>query len=175
MLCDEDCRAAGFGKTERPVGWEGNGETSCKANEALQWGNLAATDTHLLPVLNHSFTLDFVVLHPSLEVIQDCQKLISQWLTILGLELKPSKTRITHTLDPVKDQKPGFDFLGFHIRSYPVGQTHSGKNNGKLTGFQTFIKPSKANIKAQYRKIAEQIESLKAAPQSMLYLHNFGR
>jgi RNA-directed DNA polymerase len=111
---------------------------------------------------------DFVVLHPSLEVIQDCQKLISQWLTILGLELKPSKTRITHTLDPVKDQKPGFDFLGFHIRSYPVGQTHSGKNNGKLTGFQTFIKPSKANIKAQYRKIAEQIESLKAAPQSRI-------
>jgi hypothetical protein len=23
---DEDCRTAGFGKTERPVGWEGNGE-----------------------------------------------------------------------------------------------------------------------------------------------------
>jgi hypothetical protein len=26
MLWDEDCRTAGFGKTERPVGWEGNGE-----------------------------------------------------------------------------------------------------------------------------------------------------
>jgi hypothetical protein len=26
MLCDEDCRTAGLGKTERPVGWEGNGE-----------------------------------------------------------------------------------------------------------------------------------------------------
>ena len=26
MRCDEDCRTAGFGKTERPVGWEGNGE-----------------------------------------------------------------------------------------------------------------------------------------------------
>jgi hypothetical protein len=26
MLGDEDCRTAGFGKTERPVGWEGNGE-----------------------------------------------------------------------------------------------------------------------------------------------------
>jgi len=26
MLCDEDCRTAGFGKTECPVGWEGNGE-----------------------------------------------------------------------------------------------------------------------------------------------------
>ena len=26
MLGDEDCRTAGLGKTERPVGWEGNGE-----------------------------------------------------------------------------------------------------------------------------------------------------
>jgi len=26
MLCDEDCRTAGFGKTERLVAWEGNGE-----------------------------------------------------------------------------------------------------------------------------------------------------
>jgi len=25
MPCDEDCRAAVFGKTERTVGWEGNG------------------------------------------------------------------------------------------------------------------------------------------------------
>jgi len=59
MLCDESCRAAGFGKTERPVGWEGNGETSCKANEALHLGNLAATDRLLLQVPNHSFTLAF--------------------------------------------------------------------------------------------------------------------
>ena len=26
MWCEEDCRTAGLGKTERPVGWEGNGE-----------------------------------------------------------------------------------------------------------------------------------------------------
>ena len=26
MLCDEDCRTAVLGKTERTVGWEGNGE-----------------------------------------------------------------------------------------------------------------------------------------------------
>ena len=108
---------------------------------------------------------DFVVLHPNKEVIEEVKSLISQWLNHLGLELKPSKTRIVHTLNPVEEQKPGFDFLGFNIRSYPVGKTNSGKNNGKLTGFQTFIKPSKANIKAQYLRISEHIESLKAAPQ----------
>lgn len=111
---------------------------------------------------------DFVVLHHDLGVIQQCQTLISEWLTVLGLELKPSKTRIAHTLNPIEEQKPGFDFLGFNIRSYPVGKTNSGKNNGRLTGFQTFIKPNKANIKAQYHKIAEHIESLKAAPQKRI-------
>lgn len=111
---------------------------------------------------------DFVVLHPALEVVKESQALISQWLTTLGLELKPSKTKIVHTLNPVGEQKPGFDFLGFNIRSYPVGRTNSGKNNGKLTGFQTFIKPSKANVKAHYRKMAEHIESLKAAPQKRI-------
>jgi RNA-directed DNA polymerase len=108
---------------------------------------------------------DFVVLHPDLKVIEECQSLISEWLHALGLELKPSKTKIVHTLNPLGENKPGFDFLGFNIRSYPTGKTNSGKNNGKLTGFQTFIKPSKENVKAQYQKIAEHIESLKAAPQ----------
>ncbi len=109
-----------------------------------------------------------MVLHPDLEVIKEIQVLISQWLATLGLTLKPSKTKIVHTLNPVEEQKPGFDFLGFNIRSYPVGKTNSGKNNGKLTGFQTFIKPSKANIKVHYRKIAAHIDSLKAAPQQRI-------
>ncbi len=108
---------------------------------------------------------DFVVLHPDLKVIEECQFLISKWLITLGLELKPSKTQIVHTLNPLLDKKPGCDFLGFNIRSYPTGKTNSGKNNGKLTGFQTLIKPSKENVKAQYHKMAEHIESLKAAPQ----------
>jgi len=34
MLWDEDCRTAGLGRTERPVGWEGNGEP---ATRTLMW------------------------------------------------------------------------------------------------------------------------------------------
>ncbi len=70
---------------------------------------------------------DLVVLHPDLEVIKEIQVLISQWLATLGLTLKPSKTKIVHTLNPVEEQKPGFDFLGSNIRSYSVGKTNSGK------------------------------------------------
>jgi hypothetical protein len=40
MLCDEDCRTAGFGKTERPVGWEGNGElVMARIVRHCAWGN----------------------------------------------------------------------------------------------------------------------------------------
>jgi RNA-directed DNA polymerase len=46
----------------------------------------------------------------------------------MGLELKPSKTRITHTRDALAGE-PGFAFLGFNIRQYPAGKTKSGKDS----------------------------------------------
>jgi hypothetical protein len=39
-----------------------------------------------------------VILHEDLEIVQECQEVASEWLKEMGLELKPSKTRITHTL-----------------------------------------------------------------------------
>ena len=58
MQCDEDCRTAGFGKTERPVGWEGNGEPITMGLVRHCEGKPAATDRLHLPSLSHSFTLD---------------------------------------------------------------------------------------------------------------------
>ena len=55
-------------------------------------------------------------------MVQASQQLLSQWLSEMGLELKPSKTRITHTLVPHEGQV-GFDFLGYEVRQYPVGKT----------------------------------------------------
>jgi len=100
---------------------------------------------------------DFVILHERLEVIQECQKIISEWLKDIGLELKPSKTRTTHTLKTHEQEPPGFDFLGFNIRQYPVGKHQSGKNNGERLGFKTLIKPSKEKIAQHYRKVANTI------------------
>src|SRR5262249_29373723 len=37
---------------------------------------------------------DFVILHESLEFVQRAQAIVSEWLAGMGLELKPSKTRI---------------------------------------------------------------------------------
>jgi RNA-directed DNA polymerase len=59
----------------------------------------------------------------------------------MGLELKPSKTKITHTLHEYQGQV-GFDFLGWTIRQFPVGKTHTAKNpRGKPLGFKTIITP----------------------------------
>jgi RNA-directed DNA polymerase len=55
---------------------------------------------------------DFVILHEDLTVVQRCRDIISEWLKDMGLELKPSKTRLVHTLIQVDGQSPGFNFLG---------------------------------------------------------------
>ncbi|MDT9313871.1 reverse transcriptase/maturase family protein, partial [Limnospira sp. Paracas R14] len=61
---------------------------------------------------------DFVVISKDLEIIEQCQTAISKWLKPIGLEIKPEKTRICHTLNHIeyngKAEEPGFDFLGFN-------------------------------------------------------------
>lgn len=66
---------------------------------------------------------DFVIMHEDLEVVQTCQKIIAHWLSDIGLELKPSKTRLTHTLNEINGNV-GFEFLGFHVQQYKVGRVH---------------------------------------------------
>ena len=72
---------------------------------------------------------DFVIIHKDLNVIKACQGIIDEWLSEIGLEYTPGKTKITHTLNKHEGNKPGFDFLGFNIRQYPVGRHQSSKTN----------------------------------------------
>jgi len=113
---------------------------------------------------------DFVVLHPSLDVIQNCQSVAQEWLKEMSLELNLSKTRISHTLNPYEGNM-GFDFLGFHIRQYPVSKHHSGRTtHGERLGFKTIIKPSKSKIAAHIEQIRETIRADKTAPQAALII-----
>ena len=89
-------------------------------------------------------------------------------MTDIGLELKPSKTRISHTLEEVNGNK-GFDFLGFTIRQFRVSKNQSGKNtNGKKLGFKTLIKPSKEKIRLHIKKLGEVIHKHKSSKQVAL-------
>ena len=115
---------------------------------------------------------DFVVLHRDLAVIEQVKQLVNTWLADMGLELKPSKTRITHTLQP-HEGNVGFDFLGFHVQQHPVGKTHSGKlaHKGKesvLLGFKTIITPSQESLRRHNQALSEVIHINKMAPQAAL-------
>jgi RNA-directed DNA polymerase len=80
----------------------------------------------------------------------------------MGLELKPSKTRLTHTLNKYAEEEPGFNFLGFNIKQWKVGKYHSKQ------GFKTIITPSKEKQKIHYDRVASIIEDHKATPQVAL-------
>ncbi|MDP8964799.1 MAG: group II intron reverse transcriptase/maturase [Cyanobacteriota bacterium] len=106
---------------------------------------------------------DFVILHPDLGVIHKAKALIEEFLQEMGLALKPEKTRIAHSLEKLDGEEPGFDFLGFNIRQYPVGKYATGKNpHGNPLGFKTYVMPSEKAIKAHYERVSREIESLKS-------------
>jgi RNA-directed DNA polymerase len=116
---------------------------------------------------------DFVVLHGDLAVIEQAKVAAGRWLSAMGLELKPSKTRITHTLRP-HHEAVGFDFLGFTVRQFPVGRTHSGKLRSRASegprflGFKTIIKPSKEAISRHLAAVREVIVRSQTIPQEGL-------
>jgi RNA-directed DNA polymerase len=108
---------------------------------------------------------DFVILHEDLNKVLEAKEIIEQWLKEMGLELKPSKTRITHTLNE-HEGNTGFDFLGFTIRQFSLGKNHTGKCKEKKLGFKTLIKPSKEKVETHLHKIKEVLKQYKSAPQA---------
>lgn len=108
---------------------------------------------------------DFVVLHPTLAGVEKAKRLLEAWLATMGLELKPSKTRITHTLEG----EAGFDFLGFQVRQYRVGKTRTGRNtHGTPLGFKTLIKPAPESIKRHMADLNRVVRAHRAASQEEL-------
>ena len=103
---------------------------------------------------------DFVILHEDIKVVQQAKTVIQEWLNQVGLELRPEKTKIAHTLEEYEGNKPGFDFLGFTIRQWKAKSTKQG--------FKTLIKPSSKSIKTHYRKLADIFDKQKTAPAKAL-------
>jgi RNA-directed DNA polymerase len=101
-------------------------------------------------------------------MIKACKTAMEEWLKDMGLELKPSKTKLTHTLE-VYEGNAGFDFLGFHVRQYPVGKHRTGKKrNGEPRGFKPLITPSKEKVKLHVQRLGEIVKRHQASPQQAL-------
>ena len=117
-----------------------------------------------------------MILHEELATIERAPQVAAAWLRGIGLELKPSKTRITHTLVP-HGGNLGFDFLGCRVRRFRVGKTHPGKTRtGKDTfskplGFKTLIKPSPDAQQRHLAEIAELVRRHRQSPQEVLVEH----
>ena len=61
-----------------------------------------------------------MIIHEDIHnVIKICQEIIAEWLSDMGLELKPSKTKLTHTYNELEGNV-GFEFLGFHVQQHKV-------------------------------------------------------
>jgi RNA-directed DNA polymerase len=114
---------------------------------------------------------DFVILHKDLDVVQQCQQVIATGLATMGLELKPSKTHLTHTLTGYNG-KVGFDFLGFTIRQFPAGKYRTGRNSrSQPLGFKTVIRPAKQSIARHIQRVNEVIRAHRGSPQAALIAH----
>nr|ALO20966.1 hypothetical protein [Microglena monadina] len=105
---------------------------------------------------------DFVVIHPDLSIILLIKEKLPEYLTKIGLELSPSKTHISHTLEidnetitkcPGLDGKPGFNFLGFYIRQYKTKHLSAKSPSSKKLGFRTLIIPNKEKRKEHQKDL----------------------
>ncbi len=105
---------------------------------------------------------DFVYLHEYKGAVERARGRIDKFLAGMGLEVKEAKTQVVHTSE-------GFDFLGFNVRQYEVGEYRAAKNSHGLNlGFKTLIKPSKEAVKRHLRKVEEIIDKHHNAPQEAL-------
>lgn len=115
---------------------------------------------------------DFVILHRDLDELKRAKELAIEWLGTMGLSLNPHKTRIGHTLHPCSGQKPGFDFLGFNFRQYPLGKRDRRLvvvgNYQREAGHKTIITPTKDATSRHKKKLSDIIDKLKTAPQKEL-------
>ncbi|MFM6191680.1 group II intron reverse transcriptase/maturase [Planktothrix sp.] len=112
---------------------------------------------------------DFVIMDEDLDVILEAKSVIKEWLKEMGLTLKESKTRITHTFEKYEGTV-GFDFLGFNIRQYPVSDKQSGSVGGTemKRGHKTLIKPSKEAIQKHLDKIDDLLRRNRHSSQEQV-------
>jgi RNA-directed DNA polymerase len=110
---------------------------------------------------------DFVTLCTSEQTLTQVREETERWLSPIGLRLKPSKTRSTHTFHDYNGETKGFDFLGFTIRQQPVGKYQTYTYRGEA-GFKTFIQPSLKGEQRHLEKMKMEIQACAAKAQGWL-------
>ncbi len=109
---------------------------------------------------------DFVLIINNKENCWQDQKMIE---SMLGIILKPIGLNLSKEKSKLTDCLTEFDFIGFNVRQYEVGNYRSAsKTNGQKLGIKTLIKPSKDKVLKHYQKLAEIIRTHQNAPKEAL-------
>ena len=87
--------------------------------------------------------------------------ILTNVLNPVGLRLSEEKSKLT-------DCMTGFEFLGFNVRQYEVGEYRSASNGHQKLGIKTLIKPSKKSTLKHYHKLAEIIRTNQNTPKKAL-------
>jgi RNA-directed DNA polymerase len=112
------------------------------AGVRYQTGKHAGEVTGTSPTLTR-YADDLVVCCHTRQQAEQVKARLAAWLAPRGLAFNEAKTRI------VRLDKEGFQFLGFHLRRYPVGKL--------------LIKPSVPAIKRLRKRLAREFRALRGA------------
>ena len=85
----------------------------------------------------------------------------------MGLSLHEAKSSLRHTL---AGEQPGSEFLGFALRQYRVGKSHSGKGPGghERLGVKTLLTPATAKVTDPLAELGRISQRGKALAQGQL-------
>jgi RNA-directed DNA polymerase len=114
------------------------------------------------PVYLVRYADDLVLFHSDRAIVEQAKEALAVWLSDIGLELHPEKTQLVHTCLTTDGHRPGFDFLGFTVRSFPTPRRKRKK------GTTVLIKPSKVSQQDHYRELARIVETHKGSNQAAL-------
>lgn len=109
---------------------------------------------------------DFVIMHESKDVVLACVDKVKEFLSLVGLEISETKSRLTHTLEllptdiePGFDGKVGFNFLGFTVKQWRTTHASATSTVGgkKKLGFRTLIIPTKESVEKHQKRLHDVI------------------
>lgn len=115
--------------------------------------------TQTYPIYVIAYADDIVVLARRERDIHRAKATLKRWLRKIGLQLHPQKTTISHTLN---GEEAGFDFLGYHVQQYLVGQYVAKR------GYKTLITPSDNKVKRHLAYLKQIIQAHRGATQQAL-------
>jgi len=114
-------------------------------------------------VLYIRYADDFVILSPEKEWLDVAIEAVKDHIADMGLEIKPQKTRILHTLDKnlCVDGNTSFDFLGFTFRQRRVSKYKSVKLGGNkgTTNIVPVVLPARNKVKNHFNEISSTIKT----------------